>query len=303
MKRTLLVLSLVSLAAIAAPAVDTQGARKGVWSSDYPAVMAAAKADNACVFVLFTGSDWCYWCKLLDTNVFSKTIWKEFAFQKLYLAYIDFPKDESKITETVHNQNAKLKEDFNVDGYPTMLLLDCDGNKFDEFHAEQNITPEKFISKVKRALLFEPSELEATYKLMPAEQVATIKENTEKLKQLDEKQHAAEEIYEQEQELAKEKYMKASMEIQKQRSEVPDPKAAVIDYLLKTKAPEAYPKYQELMSQRKDLVTAGNEKLKELASNPQTNNEESFKPVIEEYTQKFQSIDKQLDALIEQIFQ
>ncbi len=303
MKKLLFLSLLATLAAFAAPAVDKQGARKGVWSSDYPAVMEAAKADNACVFVLFTGSDWCYWCKLMDANVFSKDAWKAFAAQKLYLAYIDFPKDESNITEEVHNQNARLQEDFNIDGYPTMLLLDADGNKFAELHAEKNISPETFIPKVKRALLFAPTELEATYKLMPPEQVAAIKANTEKLKQLDEQQHAAEETYEQEQQAAKEKMMKASMEIQKQRAVIPDPKAAVISYLLKTKAPEAYLKYQELLKQRKELEIAGNAKLKELAANPETNNEESFKPVIEEYTQKFQAIDKQLDALTEKIFQ
>lgn len=147
----LMLFAVAAMSPLAAVEVDAKGARKGVWSSDYPAVKAAAEAEKAPLFLLFTGSDWCHWCKLMDKQVFSKPEWQTFAAKNLYLAYLDFPSDKVKQPEELHNQNVRLREDFNVEGYPTMLLLDHEGKQLGSFSASQNITAEAFVKQIGRA--------------------------------------------------------------------------------------------------------------------------------------------------------
>ena len=51
-------------AAFAAEKPATEGAELGKWTMDAPAAQALAKEKGKPLFVNFTGSDWCGWCKL-----------------------------------------------------------------------------------------------------------------------------------------------------------------------------------------------------------------------------------------------
>ena len=76
----------------------------------------------------FTGSDWCFWCKKLDAEVFSQKPFIEYANENLVLIKIDFP---SKIeqSEELIKQNQKLQKNFKITGYPTVILVKPDGKK------------------------------------------------------------------------------------------------------------------------------------------------------------------------------
>ena len=55
------------------------GAEPGVWTHDWDAAAEAAKRTGMPVFALFTGSDWCPWCKVLERQVFEKKEWRVWA--------------------------------------------------------------------------------------------------------------------------------------------------------------------------------------------------------------------------------
>ena len=66
----LAVAALFSAAATAADVAD-KGAELGKWTSDAPAAQELSKTSGKPLFIQFTGSDWCGWCKLMDGKVFS----------------------------------------------------------------------------------------------------------------------------------------------------------------------------------------------------------------------------------------
>lgn len=116
----LLVLSLVLATAHAAPPPG--------WTDDYAKAVEKAKAEKKNLLLDFTGSDWCGYCMALDKEVFHTTKFKTWAQQNVVLVQVDFPQGK-KLTRKVTEQNAQLKSQFKTGGYPTILILDTDGNE------------------------------------------------------------------------------------------------------------------------------------------------------------------------------
>ncbi|MCC6409490.1 MAG: thioredoxin family protein [Planctomycetes bacterium] len=115
---------------LAAPALALAG-DKANWIADYDKAVETAKAQKKDLFVDFTGSDWCIWCKRLDAEVFSKQEFLD-AVQKDYvLVSLDFPNDEA-IKAKVPNpaRNDELSKKYEIQGFPTVLLMTVDGEVF-----------------------------------------------------------------------------------------------------------------------------------------------------------------------------
>jgi thiol-disulfide isomerase/thioredoxin len=98
------------------------------WSDDFDAALATAKAQNRFVLLDFTGSDWCGWCIKLDQEVFSKKEFKKFADERLVCVEVDFPA-KKKLSSGVQKQNEGLKQRFGIRGYPTIIVLDPNGEQ------------------------------------------------------------------------------------------------------------------------------------------------------------------------------
>ena len=98
----------------------------GLWTSDFAAAKAKAKAEKKYLLVDFTGSDWCIWCKRLHAEVFSKDTFKTEAPKQFVLVELDFP-HRTKLSEELQAQNEKLAKEYKITGYPTVLLLDPEG--------------------------------------------------------------------------------------------------------------------------------------------------------------------------------
>ena len=96
------------------------------WTTDYPAALAQAKAQQRHVFLFFTGSDWCSWCKRLNAEILSTPEFAKYAGEKLILVELDFPRHKPQ-PPAVKAQNEKLAERFAVEGYPTVIVLDSTG--------------------------------------------------------------------------------------------------------------------------------------------------------------------------------
>jgi thioredoxin-related protein len=98
----------------------------GGWGDDYKAAIAAASKDNRNVLLDFTGSDWCVWCIRLKRETFDKPEFKAYADKNLELVEIDFPQGKS-LSPEVRKQNDALQQQYNVQGFPTLVLLSPDG--------------------------------------------------------------------------------------------------------------------------------------------------------------------------------
>jgi protein disulfide-isomerase len=95
----------------------------------YDDALTKAQKENKLVFALFTGSDWCPWCVYLEKEVTSQKDFIKSASKKFVLLFLDFPRDKSKVSEEIAAQNRELASKYAVRGFPTVLILDADGNQ------------------------------------------------------------------------------------------------------------------------------------------------------------------------------
>jgi len=167
------VASLAALLLLGAGAFATEkpafeGALPGQWTMDFDAACKVASEKKLPLFLNFTGSDWCGWCKLMDKSVFSQEAWKRFAQDQVLLVWIDFPNDKTLVPEKIAARNQALAARFGVEGYPTYIVLDDDGQtQLGQLGADRDITPEVFIAKLKEVLQNRASAVEALLKTLP----------------------------------------------------------------------------------------------------------------------------------------
>ena len=109
-------------------AVSQAVASEGKWLTDLPKALDQAKAEKKVVLLDFTGSDWCGWCKRLDNEVFSTSEFKEYATKNLVLVEVDFP-ERKKQSPELKKANEGLKSKYNVDGFPTLVVLNEAGRE------------------------------------------------------------------------------------------------------------------------------------------------------------------------------
>jgi thioredoxin-related protein len=118
------------------------------WLTDYDAAKSKAKSDNKLVLLDFTGSDWCGWCKRLNAEVFSKPQFQDYATKNLILVELDFPRYKQQ-SDAVKKQNRELAGEFQIEGFPTLIVLDAAGKKVGELGYMEG-GPEVFIAALER---------------------------------------------------------------------------------------------------------------------------------------------------------
>jgi thioredoxin-related protein len=107
------------------------------WLEDYHKAQQEAKTSNKLLLLNFTGSDWCGWCIKLDKDVFSQPEFKDYASKNLVLLELDFPwPGRSRWQEQaaeLKKQNQELARQYDVHGFPTLIVLDGNGQKLWRF--------------------------------------------------------------------------------------------------------------------------------------------------------------------------
>jgi protein disulfide-isomerase len=98
------------------------------WSTDLTAAQAQAQKEKKMVFINFTGSDWCGWCKKLKSEVFDTKEFTDYAKQNLVLVEIDFP-NKKKQSDELKKTNTALQKKYKAEGFPTLVVLDGAGNE------------------------------------------------------------------------------------------------------------------------------------------------------------------------------
>jgi protein disulfide-isomerase len=126
MKRILLTGVMAVILAVVATAADTV-----TWLTDLPKAQEQAKAEKKLVMLDFTGSDWCGWCIKLDKEVFSQPEFVAYAQTNLVCVEVDFP-TKKKLSAEQQKANDALAKKYNIEGYPTIIVLNADGKKVGE---------------------------------------------------------------------------------------------------------------------------------------------------------------------------
>ena len=134
-------------AALSALAAFAKTSTPEGWLDDYDAALKKAADENKHIVVDFSGSDWCGWCKRLDKEVFATDVFKKAAAEKYVLLMVDTPHDKSLLTEKAAKENPKLVEKFEVEGFPTVVVLDPKGEEVCRLGYAKG-GPEKYLEKL-----------------------------------------------------------------------------------------------------------------------------------------------------------
>lgn len=113
-------LTLTVAAAMIAPAFAAQ------WMDDFAAAKSKAKTENKLVLMDFTGSDWCGWCMKLRKEVLDKPAFTAYAKKKFVLMEVDCPR-KKKLSDKLMKQNQQLCNQYNISGFPTVLVVNAEG--------------------------------------------------------------------------------------------------------------------------------------------------------------------------------
>jgi protein disulfide-isomerase len=126
--------------------LQTQAA-ESTWLTDLPRAQAQAKSENKIVLMDFTGSDWCPWCIKFDKEVLDMPEFQEYAAKNVVLVKLDFP---HKLVQgdDLKKANAALKTQYDVHGFPTLLVLDKDGKEIGRQVGYSKGGPQAFITKL-----------------------------------------------------------------------------------------------------------------------------------------------------------
>jgi protein disulfide-isomerase len=119
------------------------------WRTDLAQAAADARQNQRLLLLDFSGSDWCGWCKKLDAEVFSQSAFQEYAASNLVAVLVDFPR-RTQLDEKLQAQNERLLQHFRVEGFPTILLFNPEGELVGQLGYQPG-GPDVFIQAIRQA--------------------------------------------------------------------------------------------------------------------------------------------------------
>ena len=114
------------------------------WFTNIEDAVTEAKAKDKLIMLKFTGSDWCPPCKMIHEAVFSKKEFIDQAKEKFILCMIDSPEQDKELAA----KNKPLLHQYKIAGFPTMLLLDVDGEEFTRFNPSAFAEVQKMLDQL-----------------------------------------------------------------------------------------------------------------------------------------------------------
>ncbi len=100
------------------------------WQEDYDKAVKKAKKQDKPILLFFTGSDWCGPCKMLVKDFFESNKFAKTANEKNLIVYkADFPNNKDLVSPKKRKKNYFLKTMYDVGSYPTIVIIDKNGNE------------------------------------------------------------------------------------------------------------------------------------------------------------------------------
>jgi protein disulfide-isomerase len=135
------------IATLAATLFWQVNAAESTWLTDLPKAEAQAKAENKIVLIDFTGSDWCGWCIKFKKDVLDTPEFQAYAAKNVVLVELDFPSKKEQGAD-LKKANAALKQQYDVSGFPTFVVLDKNGKEIGRQVGYAKGGPKAFIEKL-----------------------------------------------------------------------------------------------------------------------------------------------------------
>ncbi len=95
---------------------------------DLNGAIAKAKSEDKIVLLDFTGSDWCPPCMEMHKEIFSQPTFQSYAESNLVFLVVDFP-TKVRLPADASATNDLLAQQFNIEGFPTLVALNGDGKQ------------------------------------------------------------------------------------------------------------------------------------------------------------------------------
>ncbi len=131
------------------------------WHKSYDKVLKKAEKTGKVVLANFTGSDWCGWCMKMEKEIFDTETFEKWAEDKVLLLEIDFPASKKQSRE-IEKQNKRLKNKYQIKGFPTLLFIDHNGKMlgkggYIKGDAEKWVKiADDFLDSIDRGKIFQP---------------------------------------------------------------------------------------------------------------------------------------------------
>ena len=135
------------IATLAATLFWQVNAAESTWLTDLPKAQAQAKAENKIVLMDFTGSDWCGWCIKFKKDVLDTPEFQAYAAKNVVLVELDYPSKKEQSAD-LKKANAALKKQYEVSGFPTLVVLDKNGKEIGRQVGYSKGGPKAFIEKL-----------------------------------------------------------------------------------------------------------------------------------------------------------
>jgi protein disulfide-isomerase len=126
--RFAIVFAAIVIFSLMAQKAHSQKIQQVNWTTSYAEAIDEADRTNTPIMLFFSGSDWCPWCKKLDSEVFSTKEFSAWLDSRVVPVMVDFPKT-SQLPGQLTNQNNKLLDRYrpHLTGFPTALFIKADG--------------------------------------------------------------------------------------------------------------------------------------------------------------------------------
>lgn len=101
---------------------------KFAYDTDLEQALVEAKSEKQMLLVEFTGSDWCPPCKRLKKDILSTPAFADYVnSNNLRFVELDFPRTKGALPPDLMKKREAIAMKYNVQGFPTVLILDADG--------------------------------------------------------------------------------------------------------------------------------------------------------------------------------
>ena len=96
---------------------------------DYTEAVQLAKVTKRPIMLIFSGSDWCPWCKKLTNEVFKTHEFAAWSTRNVVKYEVDFPHSAYQQSTKTQQTNHALKQKYGtwVQVFPTVLFIQPDG--------------------------------------------------------------------------------------------------------------------------------------------------------------------------------
>lgn len=115
---------------------------------DFDKAFADAEKEGKILMLHFSGSDWCMPCKALHKFVIDTKEFKKYANEKLVYVFSDWDENRAPKSKEFAKQHAALMEQLQIEGFPTIVLINPKTKKAEKLLGVPSQTPEGFIEQI-----------------------------------------------------------------------------------------------------------------------------------------------------------